>query len=446
MDMNKTVFLFTFVFACLLMGCGEKETVIRFRTTAYNGFRPEVQVGLTVWQATMDSIRGTGEVTIPVEHPVLATVRFGKFDKRIVYMEPGKEMDIIYNCGRDKKGFAVEGDLKAENDFILKPGFYLPLTKQFFKVPVAVSMQYADSVMQINRQRLENAPLSEAFKELQLAQLQLRTGEWLNRIFFITDTANYIKAMQQYMPQDESWMEIPGYCDFMKNAVRSLGKLMYNGGDADREANAIRYVLENIQEPSIKVYLLDLNIMPLLTVNGVEGNEKYVDIYRQYITDTVRLGDLDKVIAMYKKTAAGAPCPDFCLQDINGKEVCLGDFAGKYVYIDLWATWCGPCKGEMPSLALLEEKFAGEDIVFVSISVDRNKDIALWKKTVADMKLGGVQLHLGEDWDWVKNFMPTGLAVPRFILLDREGKIINANMTRPSDKVTGQKFEEILKK
>ena len=134
------------------------------------------------------------------------------------------------------------------------------------------------------------------------------------------------------------------------------------------------------------------------------------------------------------------------MKDINGKSVKSSDLKGKYVYIDLWATWCGPCKGEMPSLAVLEEEFAGKDITFVSISIDRNKDIDLWKKTVADMKLGGIQLHLAEDWDWLKNFMPNGMSVPRFILLDREGKIVDANMTRPSDKVTKQRFEELLKK
>ena len=219
----------------------------------------------------------------------------------------------------------------------------------------------------------------------------------------------------------------------------------YTGKVEERDALAVKYTLEHIQEPNIRAYLLDLYIMPILTSGGVAGNEKYVEIYRQNITDSARLAKLEGVIKTFDKVAAGQPCPDFCLKDVNGKEVRLADLAGKYVYIDLWATWCGPCKGEMPSLAKLEEEFAGKDITFVSISIDRNKDIDLWKKTVADMKLGGVQLHLAENWDWLKNFMPTNLSVPRFILLDKEGKIINATMTRPSDKATKTTFEELLK-
>ena len=103
------------------------------------------------------------------------------------------------------------------------------------------------------------------------------------------------------------------------------------------------------------------------------------------------------------------------------------------MYLDIWATWCGPCKGEMPSLLELEKRFEGKDILFVSLSVDKNKDIELWKQTIEKMGLGGIQLHLGENWAWLKNFMPASLSVPRFILLDRKGRVLRLEMTRPSD-------------
>lgn len=80
----------------------------------------------------------------------------------------------------------------------------------------------------------------------------------------------------------------------------------------------------------------------------------------------------------------------------------------------------------------------------MSLSVDKNKDIELWKQTIKKMGLGGIQLHLGENWEWLKNFMPASMSVPRFVLLDREGKIIDANMSRPSDKATAERFHKLL--
>ena len=67
------------------------------------------------------------------------------------------------------------------------------------------------------------------------------------------------------------------------------------------------------------------------------------------------------------------PSPDFKGQDINGKTLSLKDFNGKYLYIDVWATWCGPCKKEIPFLKELEKKFEGKNITFLSLSTDQNK-------------------------------------------------------------------------
>lgn len=439
---NRTL-LSIIMIGCLLTGCGTKETVIRFRAEAYNGYLPTVQVGLASWQAAMDSVQGTGTVEVPVDHPVLATVQFGKYDRRTVYIEPGKALDVAYGCDRANKYFTVTGDLQKENDFLSAKGFYALLPMGIGKEGIARRVQQADSVLQINRQRVQETDFSEAFKALQLRQLELQANEWLGRSYQVEDTAAYVRTIQERLPQGAEWMEMPGYLEYMKGVVRRLGMLSYPG--EDREKAGMQYVLEHVHEPAIRTYLLDLNIMPILTVQGIAGNEQYVDIYRENIADTAYLAKLENLIQTYSKVAAGQPCPDFCLKDINGKEVKLADLAGKYVYIDLWATWCGPCKGEMPALAELEEEFEGKDITFVSISIDKNKDIDLWKKTVADMKLGGIQLHLAEDWAWLRNFMPNGMSVPRFILLDREGKIIDSNMSRPSDKATKQKFEELLK-
>lgn len=129
---------------------------------------------------------------------------------------------------------------------------------------------------------------------------------------------------------------------------------------------------------------------------------------------------------------AGDQSPVFKYLDINGKEVSLDDLKGKYVYIDVWATWCGPCKGELPHLKELEKKMHGKKIVFVSISCDKDK--SAWETMVKEKELGGIQLHNGGDREFMTAYEIRG--IPRFILLDKKGKIVNPNMTRPSNPET----------
>jgi peroxiredoxin len=80
----------------------------------------------------------------------------------------------------------------------------------------------------------------------------------------------------------------------------------------------------------------------------------------------------------YEPLMVGMAAPDFSLPDIQGKTVRLSDYRGKVVFVNFWATWCKPCKEEMPSMEILWENFKSEDFVMLAISMDRvttKKDI-----------------------------------------------------------------------
>lgn len=129
---------------------------------------------------------------------------------------------------------------------------------------------------------------------------------------------------------------------------------------------------------------------------------------------------------------AGDRCPNFSFEDIHGKKVSLKALRGKYIFIDIWATWCPPCRDELPFLKVLEEKFKDKNIWFVSISCDNDKK--KWIEMVKGDKLGGIQLHMGDDWSFMEAF--GNRRIPRFILVDRKGKIISPKTTRPSEPET----------
>jgi thiol-disulfide isomerase/thioredoxin len=170
--------------------------------------------------------------------------------------------------------------------------------------------------------------------------------------------------------------------------------------------------------------------------NAKEGITKTLISYRGY------LGDL---IALRTNLPKGAPSPVFSnYENHAGGATSLADLKGKYVYIDVWATWCGPCKVEIPHLKKVEADFHDKNIEFVSVSIDRPKDHAKWISMVTEKELGGVQLYADNNWEskFVKDYYIKG--IPRFILVDPEGNIITPDAPRPSSPKLRTMLEELM--
>jgi thiol-disulfide isomerase/thioredoxin len=148
--------------------------------------------------------------------------------------------------------------------------------------------------------------------------------------------------------------------------------------------------------------------------------------------------------AMLTKKMNNTKAPSFDYVNYKGGKSKLEDFKGKFVYIDLWATWCGPCRAEIPFLKEVEKKYHDKNIVFMSISIDKQTDMEKWKKMIKEKELGGVQLFADNDWNskFVQDFKVTG--IPRFILIDPNGKVVNADAPRPSSPELASVFDKLL--
>ena len=141
-----------------------------------------------------------------------------------------------------------------------------------------------------------------------------------------------------------------------------------------------------------------------------------------------------------KVMGKGNPSPKFeNYVDFKGGKKSLDSFKGKYVYIDVWATWCGPCIREIPSLKSIEKEFHKKNIEFVSISTDESRRNGgsweaaekKWRDFVKEKQMSGVQLWSGQDYGFQQAYQISG--IPRFILIDPKGNIVDANAPRPSD-------------
>lgn len=170
--------------------------------------------------------------------------------------------------------------------------------------------------------------------------------------------------------------------------------------------------------------------------NNLDRENDIKAFYNAFMANSTNDDHKNKITKAYNKltsTSVGQPSPKFTNYENNaGGTTSLDDLKGKYVYIDVWATWCGPCIREIPALKELEKQFHGKNIEFVSISIDKKKDHDKWKKMIVDKDLKGIQLIADNDWQssFVRDYSIKG--IPHFILIDPNGNIVETNAPRPS--------------
>jgi thiol-disulfide isomerase/thioredoxin len=200
--------------------------------------------------------------------------------------------------------------------------------------------------------------------------------------------------------------------------------------------------ITHIPDPVLKdVFLRDYIATSRMKI---EEYETVAPKIRPFLVSTASkafLLDYEKVL----HKSVGQKGLEFTYKDINDKPVSFSDFKGKYVYIDLWATWCGPCKTEIPHMKKIEEDYHGKNIVFISLSLDAPKDIQKWKDYVTKEQLKGIQIMADNAFksDVAKNYDVN--AIPRFLLFDTKGNIINSDALRPSNPELRVQLDKLLK-
>jgi thiol-disulfide isomerase/thioredoxin len=155
-------------------------------------------------------------------------------------------------------------------------------------------------------------------------------------------------------------------------------------------------------------------IMPILT---------YLNKHYPWFTDAAEMQkDMKEKLAQARMLRPGNPVPTISYPDASGKKQGLEQFRGKYLLIDFWASWCGPCRAAVPKVKKLYAQYKKDGFEVVSISIDENKDA--WKKAMAEEKMPWTQLWSPDMNATMRTFLFS--AIPTLYLIDKDGKIVGS--------------------
>ncbi|NLA24063.1 MAG: TlpA family protein disulfide reductase [Bacteroidales bacterium] len=170
-------------------------------------------------------------------------------------------------------------------------------------------------------------------------------------------------------------------------------------------------------------------LFEFLSYTGPDYVEDYLEEFNEMYSSEYHKTNIDYLHSKWQNLKKGLPAPDFIVKDIEGNEHSIDEFLGKLVVIDVWASWCGPCLQENPYFEDLKKEFTNKLVVFISISVDDNSEN--WIAELEKSKMTEIQ-WFAQGWnnDLCKNYNIK--SIPRYIVIDQEGKIVSANAPRPS--------------
>ncbi len=368
---------------------------------------------------------------------------------------PGNHVKITMDVNDIPGTIKYEGKNAAIDEYMLAKkslvSNFLPEGKKLHNYPeeefIAKSKELSDQIANLLNQQTE---LPKEFVEQEEKNIlydrfrpyntyQFFRGRTLKDPSFSVSESFWDEYNTVNLSDVEEYKRSFSYQDLVIGKIRRLPKteLTAEDGSIIKEGKGkrwLRKVAENVENPEIRELMLHNSM--LSSMKAISEEEEMKETYNYYLEASDNKELQDEVGMAFKEASKlwpGNPSPTFVdYRNHDGSTTSLEDLKGKYVYIDVWATWCGPCKREIPFLKEVEKEYSDSNIAFVSLSADKEKDFNKWKKMVDDMELTGIQLFADNNFlsEFLTEYKVT--AIPRFILIDDKGLILQASAPRPS--------------
>ncbi len=474
--MNKLLLLFVLLPSILISQNPVKINLL-FESEAPDSCQLYVNYyAIEEYNTTISSkvFEGECKFSIPSESKTSASLHYKK--KQInLYLEPGDAITIKIGKDTSQHGFVFSGQGAQQNAFLTS--FYSEFKSNFDKELVKQKMvstpidAYEMYLFRERRKQLEfynkqdQSSFSNGFKNF--LEQTIRYCYFSSLISYPIVNANQantilrVNALPEVMLDglssklfDDGALINSQYCDFITNYIvyftskaNDFNKFTdYNISIEKKVTTAKKELNGKTQVWYIANFLnSECDKLSSFTVKHVYAELKNIEhdgTYSQLTKNKCEARIKAKAVTSIEKTKTQKdvknentknPFDGLTLKDINGKTFNPKSIEDKVVFVDFWASWCGPCRQEFPASKALHERFTEKqlkNIVFLYISIDGNE--GSWRNAVNQIGMKGLLLHSPGDWSSpIVNYFGIN-SIPRYMLIDKTGKIIDTNAPRPS--------------
>lgn len=370
-----------------------------------------------------------------------------------VFLTADDSTHLKLEIKKDQRKIKFGGTRLSENEFLTRHSnndFYMLRNYAYNYKPEAytnlVINEWTRGVKSINNfKTVDNIKPAADFIQLQKKLLAARLLYFVDvlypqtfAIYYPNDSLKYpesvAKLRKQISLNDPSLLTATDYAKYLTDYLQYKAQYSTNSDSA----------FFDLAQDSLKGNIKDLVLYQKigskisLQTDSTRRNA-YLQAYLPALQNKHYQQKLAAQVEQVNNLQRGRKAHNFFAEALNGNEYTLANLSNRYVVVDVWATWCGPCKKESPYFDQLAEQYTHTNVAFVSVSVDEDKNA--WKMDAPGKSKRVLQL-------WAKNatedFMKkyAVAAIPRFMLIDARGNIVNAAMPLPSS----PEFEQILHK
>lgn len=357
-----------------------------------------------------------------------------------------KDLDIHID---ENKKVRFEGEHAAASNFHMQTKYpYLNwyLVKDAGKEELDKYLQqHADTLNQILQSGQLNDP---EFIRFQQEEFKYSIESFRHTLLLSSGniTGEEIESYQKSLVENEELLPLKSYIYALYRFPKDL--ILYEKRNSVRlpfqeMREVLDYYMAHYKNPKIRemvIYQLAIDYI----LNSESGNDPYLDkIYRANVTDASLINAYENASRTWQYLWNEKPCDAIPATNMTGEKLDFNAYKGKYVLVDIWATWCKPCTREQGIMFEIEPEFEGKNIEFITLSCDRYRKV--WEKYCKDHHMDAKHHYNTQDMGALFKQYAVRV-IPRFLLLDPDGNLLSANFFKPSSKEFKETLTYLLEK